>query len=505
MASVCQQPEIVVAIQPSSSNDSLDVSADDVAKIEENSKTLRILKLASIVGSMAIRSINPANGEVLRRFEPLSGPAIEEKLKIAQSAFHKWKSTPLSVRSMALLNAAAILENESRKLGELLTREMGKTIDSAVAEVEKCALCCRFYAEHGGQMLATEQVSTSASKSFIQYRPLGPILAVMPWNFPFWQVFRFAAPALMAGNAALLKHSSNVPQCGLAIEDVFLRAGVPYGVFQTLLVESAQVEKLLKDDRIVAATLTGSEPAGRSMASIAGSQIKKTVLELGGSDPFIVMPSVDLEETATVAVKARTINNGQSCIAAKRFIVVDSIYTEFEHLFVTKMAMLRVGDPMANSTEVGPLATEKIVTDLQNQVDAAVADGATLKTGGKRLPGIGNYYAPTVLTNVRIGSPSFYEEFFGPVAMLFRVADAAEAVRVANDSPFGLGASVWTTDPEEQDYLVQNLEVGTICVNAMVISDPRLPFGGIKRSGYGRELSALGLREFVNIQTVWVK
>lgn len=454
---------------------------------------------------MAITSINPANGEVLRTFEPLSSPAIEEKLRIAQAAFHAWKSTPFSVRSAALFNAAAILETEKRKLGELLTREMGKTIGSAVAEVEKCALGCRFYAEHAEKMLASEQVSTSASRSFVQYRPIGPILAVMPWNFPFWQVFRFAAPALMAGNAALLKHSSNVPQCALAIEDIFVRAGVPQGVFQTLLVEAAEVEQLLKDDRIVAATLTGSEAAGRSIASIAGSQIKKTVLELGGSDPFIVMPSVDLEETTTLAVKARTINNGQSCIAAKRFIVADSIYEQFERLFIMKMATLRVGDPMAESTEVGPLATEQIVSDLQKQVDTAVAEGAVIKTGGKRLTGQGNYYAPTVLTDVRIGSPTYYEEFFGPVAMLFRVADAAEAIRVANDSPFGLAASVWTKDPEEQNYLVQNLEAGSVFVNALVASDPRLPFGGIKRSGYGRELAEVGLREFVNIQTVWVK
>lgn len=454
---------------------------------------------------MAITSINPANGEVLRTFQPMSAAAIEAKLKSAQAAFHAWKSTPFSTRAAALFNTADILETEKRKLGELLTREMGKTIGSAVAEVEKCALACRYYAEHAEGMLATRQVATGASRSYVKHRPLGVILAVMPWNFPFWQVFRFAAPALMAGNAALLKHSSNVPQCALAIEDVFLRAGVPEGVFQTLLVEAAQVEPLLKDDRIVAATLTGSEAAGRSVAGIAGSQIKKTVMELGGSDPFIVMPGVDLEETAMLAVKARTVNNGQSCIAAKRFIVADSIYDEFERLFVKKMAALRVGDPMDGSTEVGPLATEQIVLDLQKQVDKAVADGAVIKTGGIRLPGKGNYYAPTVLTAVRIGSRTFYEEIFGPVAMLFRVADAAGAIRVANDSPFGLGASVWTNDPEEQDYLVQNLEAGSVFVNALVASDPRLPFGGIKRSGYGRELAGEGLKEFVNIQTVWVK
>ena len=435
----------------------------------------------------------------------MSGPAIEEKLRAAQSAFHLWKSTPILVRSAALFATAAILETEKRKLGEILTLEMGKTIGSAVAEVEKCALGCRYYAEHGEEFLAPRPVATGASKSFVQYRPLGPILAVMPWNFPFWQVFRFAAPALMAGNTALLKHSSNVPQCALAIEDIFRRAGVPAGVFQTLLVEAGQVEGLLKDDRIVAATLTGSEAAGRSIAGIAGSQIKKTVLELGGSDPFIVMPSADLEQTAGLAVKARTINNGQSCIAAKRFIVAGGIYEEFERSFIQKMAALRVGDPMLESTDVGPLATEQILKDLQKQVDMAVADGAIVRTGGGKLPDPGNYYAPTVLTSVRVGSPVYYEEMFGPVAMLFRVADAAEAVRVANDSPFGLGSSVWTKDEEEQEYFVQNLEAGSVFVNAMVASDPRLPFGGVKQSGYGRELADVGMREFMNIQTVWVK
>ncbi|MEO8130217.1 MAG: NAD-dependent succinate-semialdehyde dehydrogenase [Bryobacteraceae bacterium] len=454
---------------------------------------------------MAIQSVNPASGEILRTFEPLTNQAIEEKLQAAQAAFHSWKSTPPAVRAAALSAAAAILETEKRKLGEILTLEMGKTLTSAIAEVEKCALGCRYYAEHGESILAPKSVATAASKSYVQYRPLGAILAVMPWNFPFWQVFRFAAPALMAGNVGLLKHASNVPQCALAIEDIFLRAGVPAGVFQTLLVEAAQVEMLLKDDRVAAVTLTGSEAAGRSIAGISGSQIKKTVLELGGSDPFIVMPSADLEETAGLAVKARTINNGQSCIAAKRFIVADAIYEDFERLFVAKMAALRVGDPMLESTEVGPLATPQILKNLQKQVDMAVAAGAVIKTGSEKLPGPGNYYAPTVLTGVPIGSPIYYEEIFGPVAMLFRVADRAQAVRVANDSPFGLGSSVWTKDPEEQDYFVQRLEAGSVFVNAMVASDPRLPFGGIKRSGYGRELADVGMREFVNIQTVWVK
>lgn len=453
---------------------------------------------------MAIASINPATGATVKTFAPLSAPALEEKVALAWSAFASWKSTAFSVRSAAMFRAAEILEAEKQKLGELLTMEMGKTIGSAVAEVEKCAIGCRFYAEHAEKLLAPQPVSTSASKSFVQYRPIGPVLAIMPWNFPFWQVFRFAAPALMAGNVGLLKHASNVPQSALAIEDIFLRAGFPQGVFQTLLIESGQVEALLKDDRIAAATLTGSEAAGRSVASIAGNQIKKTVLELGGSDPFIVMPSADLAATAKMAVKARTINNGQSCIAAKRFIVADSIYDQFEKLFVEEMKSLQVGDPMDAKTDVGPLATAKILEELHSQVERAVSSGARALTGGKKIDARGNYYEPTILTGVARTSDIFREEFFGPVAMLFRVADAREAVELANDSPFGLGASVWTQDPEEQKYFIENIESGLVFVNAMVASDPRLPFGGVKRSGYGRELAEVGIHEFVNIQTVWV-
>jgi succinate-semialdehyde dehydrogenase/glutarate-semialdehyde dehydrogenase len=339
----------------------------------------------------------------------------------------------------------------------------------------------------------------------VRFLPLGPVLAVMPWNFPFWQVFRFAAPALMAGNVGLLKHSSNVPQCALAIQNIFLQAGFPEGAVQALLIESKQVEQLLKDDRIAAATLTGSEPAGRSVASIAGSEIKRTVLELGGSDPFIVMPSADMKSAIETAVKARIINNGQSCIAAKRFIVAGSLYDKFEEVFANRMKELRVGDPLKESTDVGPLATAKIRDDLHDQVRRATDAGARILTGGHQIDGPGFYYAPTVLTGVPRGCDVFYEELFGPVAMLFPVEDAAEAIDLANDSPFGLASSVWSQDQDEIEMFVNELEAGQTFVNGMVASDPRLPFGGVKRSGYGRELSEFGIREFVNAKTVWWK
>jgi succinate-semialdehyde dehydrogenase / glutarate-semialdehyde dehydrogenase len=382
---------------------------------------------------------------------------------------------------------------------------MGKTMKSAIAEAQKCALACRYYAEHGEKHLADEVIETNASRSFVRYQPLGPVLAIMPWNFPFWQVFRFAAPALMAGNVGVLKHSSNVPQCSLAIEEVFCRAGFPQGSFQSLLIESSQVETVINDERIVAATLTGSEPAGRAVASQAGNQIKKTVLELGGSDPFIVMPSADLDDTVTNAVNARTINNGQSCIAAKRFIVAESIYGEFERLFVKGMEGLNVGDPMDPNTNIGPLATPKIREDLHEQVTRAVESGARVLTGGEKIDGPGSFYRPTVLTDVSRKSPVYHEEFFGPVAMLFRAKDVTEAIQIANDSPFGLGSSVWTQDGREMERFIDGIEAGQVFVNGPVASDPRLPFGGVKRSGYGRELSAIGIREFVNIKTVWCK
>jgi len=454
---------------------------------------------------LAIASINPATGERLRSFSALTREEVEVKLARAATVFQEWKNSEFSQRAAVLTRAAEILESEKRRLGALMTREMGKTFASAIAEAEKCALGCRYYAEHGESQLADEIIATSASRSFLKYQPLGVILAVMPWNFPFWQVFRFAAPALMAGNAALLKHASNVPQCALAIEDILNRAGLPEGVFQTLLVEASGVEAILKDDRVAAATLTGSEPAGRSVAATAGSLIKKTVLELGGSDPFIVMPSADLEQAVTAAVKGRTINNGQSCIASKRFIVADSVYDEFERKFCEAMQALRVGDPMDESTELGPLATEKLRDDLYGQVKEALKGGARVLTGGNLMDRPGYYFEPTVLVGVPRTSQAFYEELFGPVAMLFRVRGIREAIAVANDSPFGLGASVWTQDAGEQDEFIDGVETGLVFVNALVASDPRLPFGGVKRSGYGRELAAFGIREFVNIKTIWMK
>ena len=400
-----------------------------------------------------------------------------------------------------MLRAAEILDTEKHELGRLMTMEMGKPIKAAIGEAEKCAWVCRYYAENAERHLADQVVETNARKSFVRFQPLGPVLAVMPWNFPFWQVFRFAAPALMAGNVGLLKHASNVPQCALAIEDLLLRSGFPEGVFQTLLIGSDLVERVLQDDRVAAATLTGSEPAGRSVASTAGKQVKKTVLELGGSDPFIVMPSADFEAAVTTAVKARTINNGQSCIAAKRFIVAEAIYERFEQRFVKEMKALRMGDPLEESTDIGPLATPQIVEDLERQVNDAVSQGARILTGGRRS---GNYYEPTVMVNIDPHTSISCEEIFGPVAMLFPVRDVDEAIELANSTPFGLGSAAWTNDANEQQRFIDGLEAGCVFINGMVASDPRLPFGGIKHSGYGRELSNFGIREFVNIKTVWI-
>ncbi len=452
---------------------------------------------------MAIASINPATGETLRVFDPLPPHAVGQKLASSFAAFQSYRRTPFALRAQWLQNAAGILDAEKLEFARIMTAEMGKTFKSAAAEAEKCAWACRYYAENGERHLADDIIPTNASRSFVRYQPLGPVLAVMPWNFPFWQVFRFAAPALMAGNTGLLKHSSNVPQCALAIEDILRRAGFPEGVFQTLLIGAAQAEAVAADDRVAAATLTGSEPAGRAVASLCGGRIKKTVLELGGSDPFIVMPGADLDEAVATGVKARTMNNGQSCIAAKRFIVDAAIYAEFERRFIEGMRTLRVGDPMAPDTDVGPLATAAIREELHGQVARAVASGASLLLGGRMLPGPGWFYEPTVLAGVPRHTDVFHEELFGPVAMLFRVNGAAEAAGLANDSPFGLGASVWTRDPAEQDFFIAELQAGAVFVNGMVASDPRLPFGGVKRSGYGRELGAFGIREFVNAKTVW--
>lgn len=454
---------------------------------------------------MPIASINPATGETLKTFDPLSETQIDEKLQRAAETFATYKRTSMADREAWMLRAAEILEAEKKDLARMMTLEMGKPIKGAVAEVEKCAWVCRYYAENAGQHLADRIIETEAKKSFIRFQPLGPVLAVMPWNFPFWQVFRFASPALMAGNVGLLKHASNVPQCALAIEDIFHRAGFPAGAFQTLLAGSEAVQGILEDRRVVAATLTGSEPAGRSVAGIAGKQIKKTVLELGGSDPFIVMPSADLLEAVNTAVKARTINNGQSCIAAKRFIVAAEIYDKFERGFVEGMQALRVGDPLDEATEIGPLATEQILKDVDDQVKTSVAAGALILTGGKKLDRAGNYYEPTVLINIPEDSPASCEEVFGPVAMLFRVKNVDEAIDLANATTFGLGSAAWTNDPREQDRFIDELEAGCVFINGMVASDPRLPFGGTKNSGYGRELGEFGIREFVNVKTVWVK
>ncbi|NMG18380.1 NAD-dependent succinate-semialdehyde dehydrogenase [Brasilonema bromeliae] len=455
---------------------------------------------------MAIATINPATGELLKTFEPLNDAEIAQKLDLAQQAFEKYQKISFQERSVWMQKAADILEQEKADFAKIMTLEMGKPLKAAIAEVEKCAQVCRYYAEHAAEFLADVTVKTDASHSFVKYQPLGIILAVMPWNFPFWQVFRFVAPALMAGNVGLLKHASNVPQCALAIEEIIHKAGFPTGVFQTLLIGAAKVADLMSDDRVKAATLTGSEPAGASLAAASGKQIKKTVLELGGSDPFIVLESADLEAAVATATTARMLNNGQSCIAAKRFIVVETIADKFEKLLLEKFQALKIGDPMQAETDLGPLATPDIIKDLDQQVQAGVKNGAKVLTGGHALSDRpGNYYPPTILTDISPDNPVAQEEFFGPVAMLFRVPDIDAAIRIANATPFGLGASAWTKNSEERDRLIEEIEAGSVFINGMVKSDPRLPFGGIKRSGYGRELSIQGIHEFVNVKTVWVK
>ncbi len=454
---------------------------------------------------MAIATVNPATGETLQTFEAHSDDQIEERLRLAAAAFHQHRRSPFAVRAEKMMRAAEILETEKERFGRLMTTEMGKPLKSAMEEAAKCAWVCRYYAETAEQMLADKIVETNATLSFIRYQPLGVVLAVMPWNFPFWQVFRFAAPALMSGNCGLLKHASNVPQCALAIEEIIHRAGFAEGAFQTLLVGSDKVQTIIDDPRVAAVTLTGSEPAGRSVGSQAGKQIKKSVLELGGSDPFIVMPSADLDEAVKTAVKARTINNGQSCIAAKRFILAEDIADEFERRFVRSMQSLKVGDPMDETTDIGPLATADILSDLDEQVRKSVTAGARILTGGHKLERAGYYYAPTVLTDIPEDSPAYREELFGPVASLFRARDVKDAIRIANDTNFGLGSSAWTNDERERARFIDELEAGSVFINGMVASDPRLPFGGVKHSGYGRELNLHGIHEFLNIKTVWIK
>ena len=455
---------------------------------------------------MAIATINPATGETLKTFTPLTDSEIESKLALAESTYQEYRKTTFAQRSEWLNRAADILEKDTAKFAKIMTTEMGKTYQSASAEAQKCAKVCRFYAEKAPEFLADVPIESDASNSYVAYQPLGVILAVMPWNFPFWQVFRFAAPALMAGNVGVLKHASNVPQCALAIADIFTQAGFPEGAFQTLLIGAGQVKAIVEDDRVKAATLTGSEPAGMALASVAGEQIKKVVLELGGSDPFIVLASADIEAAVDIGVKARMLNNGQSCIAAKRFIVQDSIADRFESQLIAKFKELTVGDPMDDNTDIGPLATASIRSELDRQVKNAVSKGAKILIGGESITdSSGNYYQPTILTDIPIDSAVAREEFFGPVALLFKVKDLDSAIALANDVPFGLGASAWTSEPEESDRLIADIEAGAVFINGMVKSDPRLPFGGIKRSGYGRELSSQGIHEFVNIKTVWVK
>jgi len=449
---------------------------------------------------MAIASVNPATGEKLKEFKPHNEIEIEKTLRQAATAFEKYRGEPFPKRAQLLIEVAALLEREKQELARTMTLEMGKLLRDSVAEIEKCVRGCRYYAENAERFLEDEAAQTEARRSYLHYEPMGPVLAIMPWNFPFWQVFRFAAPALMAGNVGILKHAANVPQCTLAIEQLFCRAGFEEGIFQALLIEADQVEKVIVDPRIKAVTLTGSEKAGSAVASVAAREIKKSVLELGGSDPFIVMPSADFGLAVSTAVKARTINTGQSCIAAKRFFIADKIYDNF----LERMRSLRVGDPLDETTELGPLATEQILKGVDEQVQKSIAAGAKLLTGGNRIAGPGFFYEPTVLVDVPRESPAFREEVFGPVAAVFRIRDAEEAIDLANDHRYGLAASAWTNDRIEQELFASELESGMVFINAMSASDPRLPFGGVKRSGFGRELGAAGIREFMNAKTIWI-
>jgi len=452
----------------------------------------------------SIQSINPATGALIRRFKSLTEEELRQKIALAWEASQSYPAVPLSHRALCMRKLANLLEEDAVELAAMITEEMGKPLKSAHAELAKCALTCRYYAENAARMLAPESIVTDASRSYVRWDPLGVVLAVMPWNFPFWQVFRFLAPALMAGNVGLLKHAPNVPVCALAIESLVRRAGFPRGTFQSLLIETNQVETVLGDSRIAAVTLTGSETAGKAVGAQAGWLIKKSVLELGGSDPFLVMSSADLDAAIENAVLARCVNGGQSCISAKRFIIHEQIYTEFERRFVASMAAVRVGDPMLDTTDIGPIATAKQLDHLDAQVNAALKAGARLLTGGRRILGPGFYFEPTVIADLPRSAAIYHEEFFGPVAMLFRARNLNEAIEIANDTPFGLGASAWTRDPEEQQRLVAEIQAGAVFLNKMVASDPRLPFGGIKHSGYGRELSAAGMREFLNAKTVYV-
>ena len=453
---------------------------------------------------MSIATINPATGQTVRTFEPHSASQVNAILDRAKASFARHRRTSFADRSRWMRMAAELLQAECRELGRLMTLEMGKPIKAAIAEAEKCAVACQYYADNAEQFLSDQSVEMEGGRNWVAFQPLGVVLAIMPWNFPFWQVFRFAAPALMAGNVGVLKHASNVPQCALAIEDLLRRAGFTPDAFQALLVGSDAVEGIIADPRVAAVTLTGSEGAGRSVAGAAGRNLKKSVVELGGSDPFIVMPSANIESAVSTAVTARMINNGQSCIAAKRFIVHEKIYDGFLEQFVARVAAVRVGDPMEESTELGPLATASIRDELDSQVQQSLAAGARVLTGGAKLNRAGFYYAPTVLVDIPAGAPAADDELFGPVASVFKAKDIADAIRIANGTSFGLGASAWTNDDAERDRFVAEIESGLLFINGMVASDPRLPFGGVKDSGFGRELGEFGIREFVNIKSVRV-
>jgi succinate-semialdehyde dehydrogenase/glutarate-semialdehyde dehydrogenase len=456
---------------------------------------------------MAIATINPTTGQILKTFEPLTDAELEDRLARAAAAFASYRRTSYDQRAGWMRAAADVLDAETGPLAELMTTEMGKTLKAAEAEIGKCAAGCRYYADQAAGMLADASVdpgAVKAGRAYVRWQPLGPVLAVMPWNFPMWQAMRFAAPALMAGNVGLLKHASNVPQTALWLEEMFRRAGFPEGVFQTLLIGSDRVEQVLRDDRVAAATLTGSTPAGRSVAGIAGDALKPTVLELGGSDPFVVMPSADLEKAAQVAATARCQNNGQSCIAAKRFIVHAEVAGRFEELFAQALRDLVVGDPMQQGTDIGPLATEQGRADVVELVEDAVGKGARAVVGGAAPDGPGFFYPPTLLTGVTPDMRMFREEVFGPVAQLHVVDGIDQALELANDTEFGLGSNAWTNDPDEQERFSRDLQAGMVFINGMTASYPELPFGGIKASGYGRELSDLGIREFCSAKTVWV-
>ncbi|WP_327674877.1 NADP-dependent succinic semialdehyde dehydrogenase [Kitasatospora sp. NBC_00458] len=461
---------------------------------------------------MPIASVNPATGETLETFEPLDSAGIEVRLARADEAFRSYRTSSFPYRAGLLRRAADLLDEDLEAVARTMTEEMGKPLTAARAEAAKCAKAMRWYAEHAESLLADEHpdpadvADSGAARAYVRYRPLGAVLAVMPWNFPFWQVVRFAAPALMAGNVGLLKHASNVPRTAVALEELFLRAGFPEGCFQTLLIGSGAVEDVIRDPRVAAVTLTGSEPAGRAVAATAADEVKKAVLELGGSDPFVVLPSADVDAAAATAVRARAQNNGQSCIAAKRFVVHADVYERFTAAFTEGMRALRVGDPMDEATEVGPLASRQGRDELAELVEDARAHGARVECGGRRPEGLdaGWFYEPTVLTGITPAMRIHQEETFGPVATVYRAADLDEAVALANDTPFGLSSNVWTEDPAEQERFVRDVQAGGVFFNGMTASHPALPFGGVKRSGFGRELSGHGIREFCNVTTVWV-